>query len=216
MLRSSCKPPLARSPIRLRSRRVLQPTSNTMKTPPGSLMKTQKPIRAGEVETGLGLDFATISCDLRALTKMVQQEFGREEMDCDVADFGGDVCNVNRSPLFERGRFYEEYERRRNERLRKKKGEKGCVGMEDKKPVYDLGVRTEVVKRRGDAKKFESARKRVVPATPVTQRKEPTTTSRYLLRSSTSKENKKPLLASSSSFSSVIGEKTGARRGRRI
>ncbi|GAA0138648.1 hypothetical protein LIER_00353 [Lithospermum erythrorhizon] len=212
MLRSSLKPPLARSPIRLRARRVLQPTVNTTQSPPGSLMKTQKPIRANEDETGLYPSYQTTSCDLRALTKMVHQDSCKETMDYDY----GDNYNANRSPLFERGRFYEEYARRRNERLKKKKGEKGGSGIQEKKAVYDLGVRTESVKRRGEGKKYETARKGVFPSSPVTQLKEPTaTTSRYLLRSVTRKENN--IKVSSSPFANGIGEmKTGAKRGRRI
>ncbi|XP_057807728.1 uncharacterized protein LOC131022297 isoform X2 [Salvia miltiorrhiza] len=95
MLRSSAKPPLARSPIRLRSRRKpLQPAAdNAARTPPGSLTKSQMPNRSWDVEqSGLRPEYHTISCELSVL--------------------GG-----QRSPLFERGRFYDEYCARRNERL---------------------------------------------------------------------------------------------------
>lgn len=98
---------------------------------------------------------------------------------------------IDGSPMFERGRFYEEYSARRNERLRRKRGESG---VEKKTPCKQyLGVRIESAKKTGEPKKFESARKMT---TPLVERREAVTTQRYSLRSST-KENKKPPLAMS-------------------
>ncbi|XP_057794675.1 uncharacterized protein LOC131010973 [Salvia miltiorrhiza] len=194
MLRSSAKPPLARSPIRLRSRRKpLQPAAdNAARTPPGSLTKSQMPNRSWDVEqSGLRPEYHTISCELRALAKMVHHEFGTKGNPS--FDDDGGVLGGQRSPLFERGRFYDEYCARRNERLFKKK--KGEVEGYEKKPAYayDLGVRVESAKKR-EATKFDSRRKAaavaVAAATPVSERRE-VRTPRYLLRS-TSKENKKP------------------------
>ncbi|XP_057807727.1 uncharacterized protein LOC131022297 isoform X1 [Salvia miltiorrhiza] len=118
MLRSSAKPPLARSPIRLRSRRKpLQPAAdNAARTPPGSLTKSQMPNRSWDVEqSGLRPEYHTISCELRALAKMVHHEFGTKGNPS--FDDDGGVLGGQRSPLFERGRFYDEYCARRNERL---------------------------------------------------------------------------------------------------
>ncbi|KAH6759057.1 hypothetical protein C2S51_019292 [Perilla frutescens var. frutescens] len=191
MLRSSAKPPLARSPIRLRPRRQpLQPASaiNAARTPPGSLTKSQLPNRSWNVEEpGLRPEYHTISCELKALAKMVHQELGT--MGNASFDDGG-VLGGQGSPLFERGRFYDEYCARRNERLKRRKGE---VEGYEKKPAYDLGVRVESAKKRGEASKFDSRRKAAVAAaaaTPVAERRE-ARTPRYSLRS-TSKENKKP------------------------
>ncbi|CAK9180343.1 unnamed protein product [Ilex paraguariensis] len=187
MMRLDRKPPLARSPIRLRSRRAPHSSANILQTPPGrgSLMKPQLPKRDQDIEEmELRPEYHTISCELRALAKMVQDEFGNDDM----GNFSFELAsnfNAQRSPLFERGRFYDEYSARRNERLKRKKGQAG----DEKKPAYDLGVRVESAKRR-ESKKFESVR-RTVSSTPMamTERRE---TPRYMLRSSFKKENKKP------------------------
>ncbi|XP_060199935.1 uncharacterized protein LOC132628200 [Lycium barbarum] len=189
MMMRSRKPPLARSPVGIRNRRVVQSTPNPMRTPPGSITKSQLPKRAGSnvEEWELRPEYRTISCELRSLAKMVQNDFGR---DVNAAD-NSDSLNAKRSPLFERGRFYEEYSARRNERLKRKNGGSD-TGDEKKKPVYDLGVRVESSKKRGEPKVYQSARKSAVASTPVAERRE---TPRYFLRSSTaSKENKKPPL----------------------
>ncbi|KAL0681311.1 hypothetical protein Bca4012_048158 [Brassica carinata] len=82
-------------------------------------------------------------------------------------------------PDFERGRFYDVYSARRNERLKRKKG-----GEEEdavvKGTLYNLGVDPMPTKRRGTFKK----KKAMV---------ETTTTPRYSLRSTVTKDNKKPL-----------------------
>ncbi|KAG8377288.1 hypothetical protein BUALT_Bualt08G0013700 [Buddleja alternifolia] len=213
MLRSNGKPPLARSPIRLRSRRKpLQPTLNsTTHTPPGSLTKSQLPNRNWEVEKSeLRPEYHTISCELRALAKIVNQEIGGKDGNkFDEVAIGG-----QRSPLFERGRFYDEYSARRNERLKRKKGE--TEGYE-KKHVYDLGVRVESAKKR-DPGKFDSRRKTVVAAaTPVAERREGRTP-RYLLRSGAVKENKKPPLPMMMNVEKSVGvseRKVGVRRIRK-
>ncbi|KAL0313901.1 UNVERIFIED_CONTAM: hypothetical protein Sangu_2234500 [Sesamum angustifolium] len=218
MLRSNGKPPLARSPIRLRPRRKpLQPTAtNTTHTPPGisfskihgrkhvelytsSLTKSQLPNRNWDVEnSGLRPEYHTISCELRALAKMVQQELGNK----DETTFDGGVLGAQRSPLFERGRFYDEYSARRNERLKRKKGEM------EKKPGYDLGVRVESAMKVGGRRKAS-----VAAATPVADRRE-APTPRYSLRSGARKENKKPPvmpMAISSSVGVVSERKVGVR-----
>ncbi|KAL8523675.1 hypothetical protein ACS0TY_013591 [Phlomoides rotata] len=179
MLRSNAKPPLARSPIRLRSRRIpLQPAA-AFNSPPGPLTKSVLPKRCSDVEqSGVRGEYHTISCELKALAKMVHQELGTKN----DAKFGDD--DSLRMPLFERGRFYDEYCARRNERLKRKKGET-ADGFEKKKPAYDLGVRVESSKKR-EVSKLESRRK-AAAATPMTEAR----TTRYSLRS-TSKENKKP------------------------
>ncbi|KAM3341550.1 hypothetical protein P3S68_026516 [Capsicum galapagoense] len=210
MMRSNRKPPLARSPVGMRNRRVLQSTPNPIRTPPGSLKKTHLPKRVSisVEEWELRPEYRTISCELRALAKMVQNKFGNEDVN---AAEDSDSLNAKRSPLFERGRFYEEYSARRNERLRRKKG--GDTG-DEKKPVYDLGVRVESSKKRGEPKMFQSARKSVVAATPIAERRE---IPRYFLRSTASKENKKPPLPISMDKSVGLSERrTTARRVRKI
>ncbi|PSS31198.1 Capsid polyprotein [Actinidia chinensis var. chinensis] len=182
-MRSDLKPPLPRSPTRLPPRRVLRSNSNNTQTPPGSLTKTQLPNRPQDTEESeLRPEYRTISCELRALAKMVEDEFGN----ADSGNVGfGITSGVVSNPMFERGRFYDEYSARRNERLKRKKGETG----NEKKSLYDLGVKVESAKRR-DSKRIDGLRKSVY-STPVMadQRENP----RYLLRSMT-KENKKPPL----------------------
>lgn len=167
----------------------------------GSSKKPQLPKSTWDAEEmEIRPEYHTISCELRALAKMVDQEFKDTEMG------NGDTCNntnTNRSPLFERGRFYEEYSARRNERLKRKKG---LIG-DEKKSVFDLGVRVESAKKTTETKNnFESLRK--AAATPVTERRE---NSGYSLRSSTSKEAKKPPVSVT-----VSERKKGARRVRKI
>ncbi|KAL2232107.1 UNVERIFIED_CONTAM: hypothetical protein Sindi_1390700 [Sesamum indicum] len=107
---------------------------------------------------------------------MVQQELGNK----DETTLDGGASAAQRSPLFERGRFYDEYSARRNERLKRKKGET------EKKSGYDLGVRVE------SAMKVDGRRKAAVAAaTPVADRRE-ARTPRYSLRSGARKENQKP------------------------
>ncbi|XAR61549.1 hypothetical protein NMG60_11016003 [Bertholletia excelsa] len=181
-IRSVRKPPLPTSPMRLRTRRVLPSTTNTVQTPPGSLTKTQLPNRTWEVEEKeLRPEYHAISSELRALAKMVQDEFGSSNV-----RFGGKNLGTNSGPLFERGRFYDEYSARRNERLKRKKGE-----MEDEKNDYHLGVKVGSVKKRDS--KTCGVRKSIVSTPATTNRSEQP---RYLLRSMTSsgKENKKPPL----------------------
>lgn len=148
-------------------------------------------------------EYHTISCEFRALAKMLNNQFG----DGDNVGF----LNANKkSPLFERGRFYDEYSARRNERLRRKKGDE-IIGDEKKTP-YGLGVRVESAKRK-ESKKLESMRKKMPLSTPMTDRRE---APRYLLRSS-NKENKKPPLAATFEKSVGVGErKIGARRTQKI
>jgi len=172
------------------------------------LTKSQLPNPRSDVEEWeMRPEYHTISCELRALAKMVQQEIGNG----DGGNPGNEEYSLNpRSPLFERGRLYEEYSARRNERLKRKK----CG--EEKAAVYGLGVRVESAKKR----MVQSGRK-TVPATPMTvQRGGGGEKPRYMLRSmTTSKENKKPSYLAMSVEKSVGGgekKKTAVRRSRKI
>ncbi|KAJ6411903.1 hypothetical protein OIU85_018674 [Salix viminalis] len=200
-MRTDRKPPLAKSPIRIRPRRVLRSESIALQTPPGSLTKSQKPNRKWDTEdSDLRPEYHSISCELRALAKMVRDEFGNGELT------NGGVSrslSANSSPLFERGRFYEEYSARRNDRLKRKKGDTG----DDVKTPYNLGVTVKSTKRR-DTRKLESTRKSVSDAYLVERNETP----RYLLRSM-NKENKKPPLPVYSFEKSVLaGERKLATR----
>ncbi|CAI0434893.1 unnamed protein product [Linum tenue] len=179
------KPPLAKSPIRLRSRRVLQPNSVSLQTPPAA-----KPSRglATEVDSGEELrpEYRSMSCELRALAKQVRDELGGNG---DLAakpksSLYGESLSANSSPLFfERGKLYDAYAAKRNERLRKKKI--GGDARDDfaKTPSYRLGVTVESSKRRDSARKMESLRKSVASAYGAGQRLAGGETPRYLLRS---------------------------------
>ncbi|KAJ7966964.1 FACT complex subunit like [Quillaja saponaria] len=206
-LKSDRKPPLAKSPMRLPLSRVLRSSNcSSIQTPPGSLTKTQKPIRPWDTEESeLRPEYHKISSELRALAKMVRNELGNQDQDdAKVAN----SCSLNSSHLFERGRFYDEYSARRNERLKRKRG---VAGDERKITVYNLGVTVESAKK-GSSRKIGSLRKSVSAAYSVEQNQTP----RYMLRSMT-KENKKPPLAANSEKSMLGGEKKiGARRARRI
>ncbi|KAF2310206.1 hypothetical protein GH714_007208 [Hevea brasiliensis] len=204
-MKSDSRPPLAKSPIRLRPCRVLQPYTTSVQTPPGSLTKSQKPNPTKNMEeSDLRPEYRTISWELRALARMVKDEFGNGNLN------GAGMTNsvsANSSPLFERGRFYEVYSARRNERLKRKKGET----EEEGKTTYNLGVTVESSKKR-DSKKLESLRKSVSAAYSVERTENP----RYSLRS-LSKENKKPPLAVNYEKSALARDrKIGARRVKKI
>ncbi|KAL6493264.1 hypothetical protein OROGR_033023 [Orobanche gracilis] len=191
MLRSNGKPPLARSPVRLRPRpNTLQPTnSNTIHhTTPGSVTKSQLPNPIRDIEkSDFHPEYHAISCELMALAKMVHQELGHKD-DTTMTD-ASVLTGPRKIPLFERGRLYDEYSARRNERLTRKKGETKY----EKKPSYDLGVRVESAKKR-EPGRFNGRKKAAMEAstmTPVGERRE-AQTPRYSLRSCTNKENKKP------------------------
>ncbi|KAH0849707.1 hypothetical protein HID58_096158 [Brassica napus] len=93
-------------------------------------------------------------------------------------------------PDFERGRFYDVYSARRNERLKRKKGGEEEDDAVVKGTLYNLGVDPMPTKRRGTFKK----KKAMV---------ETTTTPRYSLRSTVTKDNKKPLSVAVSTMKAV-------------
>lgn len=170
----------------------------------GSLTKSEKLSRAWDIdESEIRPEYRSISCELRALTQMVRDELSNADpaQSLFANSLGTDTVSV-----FERGRFYDVYSARRNERLKRKKG--GGPG-EEKKAPYDLGVMVEPAKRR-EGKKLESLRKSVCAAYSV-ERNEGTPAPRYLLRSSM-KENKKPPLAVSYEKSTAGERRIGARR----
>ncbi|XP_028765075.1 uncharacterized protein LOC114723094 [Neltuma alba] len=205
-MKSDRKPPLAKSPMRLRPRRVLRPSNScSLQTPPGSLTESKKPIGCQNIEESeLRPEYRTISCELRALTKMVREELGKTDSE-NIAfanSFG-----VNSGTLFERGRFYDEYSAKRNERLKRKK-----TGAYSKAPAYNLGVAVESAKK-SSSKKLESLRKSVSATCSMERPEAP----RYMLRSMT-KGNKKlpPLPSNFEKLTSGLDKKIGASRVRRI
>ncbi|KAL4333116.1 hypothetical protein GQ457_07G027630 [Hibiscus cannabinus] len=221
-MRYDRKPPLAKSPIRLRPRRVLGSNSTSLQTPSGSLMKSQNPGRDWSSEgSEIRPEYLSISSELRALARMVKCEIGKGETE--KAGFDETNVGANSTTLFERGRFYEEYSARRNERLSRRRGETGTESKGGHR--LGLGVTIESSKRR-ESKKHESLKKSVCTAYSV-ERNE-IQAPRYSLRSmSKAKDNnnniKKPPLAVNSyknnSSVSAIGtaSKSTARRvGRRV
>ncbi|CAF1778281.1 hypothetical protein Bca4012_045749 [Brassica carinata] len=180
------KPPLPKSPIRLRSRQVLlsNSSSSTLQTPPG-MTKPGRRLSHGDVEAKLSVESEDV--------KTRAEASNLENLAADSAPL-----------VFERGRFYEEYSARRNERLKRKNGGEESVV---KGTPYNLGVEPITTKRRVTAKKKTTVE---------------TTKPRYSLRSmsmSMTKENKKPppplpinVAVTSSKKKSV----TTTMRGRRI
>ncbi|CAB4265455.1 unnamed protein product [Prunus armeniaca] len=260
------KPPLAKSPIRLRPRRVLGSNSNCMPTPAGrseigfeqtdkiltggSLRKSEKarPTGIWEMEEAeLRPEYRSISWELRALEKMVTgEELGKEDY---CGGGGGDtdsssshrLSSLNSSPLFERGRFYEEYSARRNERLNRKNKitvkEGGCetnysttaTSASGSKYKYNnkLGVTVESAKRTStrtttSSRKLQSLRKSVSAAYSVVETQQapsptpaPAPAPRYMLRSLMNKENMKPPLPQPTLYSSHQNHKSENRGGRK-
>ncbi|XP_010481998.1 PREDICTED: uncharacterized protein LOC104760738 [Camelina sativa] len=206
-MRSLLKPPLPKSPIRLRSRQVF--LNSSLQTPGSQKQQQLQGRRLSDVvdlNPKPQIEYSSISKEIHALAKMVKDEFAEAE---ESKKPNLESLASNSVPVFERGRFYEEYSAKRNERLRrKKKGEEAVV----EGTPYHLGVNHEPMtnKRRGTS----SAKKKTV----VVSMGETTsaTTPRYSLRSMT-KENRKPPLpvnVAVSAMKSVVT--TTTRRGRRI
>ncbi|GMI82432.1 hypothetical protein like AT5G42330 [Hibiscus trionum] len=215
-LRYHREPPLAKSPIRQRPRRILGSNSTSLQTPSGSLMKSQKPVRAwSSEESEIRPEYLSISSELRALAGMVKCEIGNGETE--NGGFGETSLGANSTSLFERGRFYEEYSARRNERLKRRRGETGT----ESKSGHNLGLGVTIgSSKRRETKKLGRLRKSVSAA--YSAERNEIQTPRYSLRSmSKAKDNNKPPLAFNNykSSVSVIGtaSKTTARRvGRRV
>ncbi|XP_051139199.1 uncharacterized protein LOC127256994 [Andrographis paniculata] len=191
VLRSKNKPPLplARSPIQLRSRRrSLEPIASSVATqsPPG---QTAKPNHTREVRRSAEVlpTYQTMSCQITALAKMVHQELGVKPED---TVSGGGRSTV----VFERGRFYNEYSAKRNERLKRKKSEVNMDKSDDENGGIDDGVRIDASTKRDTTGAAEDS-------------------SRYSLRRVTSKENKKPPLSLSAAVAvDVEDAKVSVRR----
>ncbi|XP_010442158.1 PREDICTED: uncharacterized protein LOC104725230 [Camelina sativa] len=198
-MRSLLKPPLPKSPIRLRSRQVFLHSS--LQTP-GS-QKQGRRLSDVDLKPKPQIEYSSISKEIHALAKMVKDEFVEAEEERKKPNLKS--LAANSVPVFERGRFYEEYSAKRNERLRrKKKGEEAVV----EGTPYHLGVNHEPMtnKRRGT-----SAKKKNV----VVSMGETSATPRYSLRSMT-KENRKPPLPVNVAVSAIKSVVTTTRRGRRI
>ncbi|CAF1697946.1 hypothetical protein YC2023_034907 [Brassica napus] len=195
MRTSYLKPPLPKSPLRLRSRQVLSNSSSSsiLRTPP-ELAKLQKP----DLESKLPIEYSSISSEIHAMAKMVEKEFAQEEVKSRASSLEHMAANSEVAPVFERGRFYDEYSARRNERLRRKKGGDDSVV---KGTPYNLGVEPMTTKRRGTVKKKTTMVETTAP--------------RYSLRSM-KKENKKPPLPLNVDVSAMKTVTATTRRGRRI
>lgn len=131
-------------------------------------------------------EYLTISCELRALAKKVREELGNGEREEAMYNPG-----LSNGALFEKGRFYEEYSARRNDKLKRKKSQTGEEGGQ-KSSCHNLGVTVESAKR-SSSKKLGSLRKSISAAYYSAEKTSTSETPRYMLRSM-SKENKKPPL----------------------
>ncbi|XP_078442690.1 uncharacterized protein LOC144712324 [Wolffia australiana] len=113
------KPPLAVSPRRLRSRRVIHSVSaSAQKPPPAPSPKQSLRLRrscAGE-ESPPTLHYEQISQELQALAQRAKNDFI-------TTDSVTKIAAGPRSPFLERGRLYDVYSARRNERLKRKMDE---------------------------------------------------------------------------------------------
>ncbi|XXG71878.1 hypothetical protein AAC387_Pa07g1105 [Persea americana] len=169
------RPPLAASPRRTRSGRILSSTTSIQSPSGAYLTRTQLPNPSrGLEESRIRPEWLSMSCEFQALAKMVEEELG-----CPGTPFTY-ASGTYYSPLFERGRMYEVYSARRNERLKRKKRE-----TEEERYVHASGAPVESGKRR-IVKKVESVRKSAPASFSIGHREG--------LRSSAriNKENKKP------------------------
>ncbi|CAF2340809.1 unnamed protein product [Brassica napus] len=127
MRSSYLKPPLPKSPIRLRSRQVLlsnSSSSSTLITPPG-VTKPGRRLSHGDAEAKLPVESEDVKTRAEA---------------SNLQNLAADSAPL----VFERGRFYEEYSARRNERLKRKNGGEESVvkrrgtTVETTEPRYSL------------------------------------------------------------------------------
>lgn len=169
-------------------------------------MKSQKPVRSPEQ---LRPEYRTIATEFRALARMVNNQFGKPDPEEEEIAFTNS-CNPKSGVLFERGRLYDEYSARRNERLKRKLqgvpvNEVNTTSIKPPKaPSHRaLGVNVESGKKNTTAKKLGSLRKSVSAAYSA----EVCETPRYMLRSRTKEISKKPPLASRMDKSAAVGEK---------
>ncbi|KAL5073798.1 hypothetical protein RYX36_012782 [Vicia faba] len=218
-MKSRLRPPCAvpKSPTRIGKTRTI-PDAASLQTPPGSLLKSQKPVRSPEQ---LRPEYRTIACEFKALVRMISDQFGKPDSELEEIAFTNS-CNPKSGVLFQRGRLYDEYSARRNERLKRKLGmavnvnEVNTTSIKPPKvpPHRALGVNVESGKKNTAARKLGSLRKSVSAAYSA----EVSETPRYLLRSRTKENSKKPPLASRLDKSAVGGEKkigaTSRRTGR--
>lgn len=178
--------------------------------PLATAKKTQIPNRSSV--SGISLlqpDYHLISSELQALAKRAKKE---ESCDAEQQQqqpvIGGNLTTASvacsASPLFERGRFYEIYSLRRNERLKRKKAE-----ISEEAIAQDPNVAVELSKKR-NAKKAESVRKSVPPDFSVSRAGS--------LRSSVRSSREMRNLGASglAEKSAVIGARMTTRSGRKI
>lgn len=170
----------------------------------------------------------SMSSEYHALTKMVLSDITNPSLAPSAMDLTSKSCTTDGvTSLFERGRFYDQYSARRNERLRRKRscgGEETPIETTKKSTAYDLGVTAgPATKRRAaDSKKLESLRKSVCTAYSGERNESAMAAPRYSLRSSTKdKENSKPIQIAASSTavkSRIVGSerKITTRRSRNI
>ncbi|KNA06125.1 hypothetical protein SOVF_183920 [Spinacia oleracea] len=184
-MKTDRKPPLARSPMTLRGRRPLQPpnsnfNANTPIRTPAMMSKPQ--MREQENRPELN----TVSCELRALAKMVEDELGA--INAKNNNGFGSVSSIGggNTTMFERGSLYNAYSERRNERLRKKLSE----SWEDEpKTAYNhLGVKVDsTLKKDSTKKKAETLKKSMMAAATTYSSVDRSQHPRYALRSTTKK-----------------------------
>ncbi|GAB2243555.1 hypothetical protein Droror1_Dr00023683 [Drosera rotundifolia] len=181
-MKSSRKPPLVRLPMPIQPHLSLRSNVTTpLRTPSGYLSKVEKPNHPATAANGKENrpDYCTIASELQVLAKMVEKEFGIVPT-VPIGTGFGDVASTNdKDSLFERGRVYDEYSARRNERLKRKRGEEMWLTAEPK-TAYKLGVKVDESAKRTELKKHESLVKSVSAAYYSVDRSEHP---RYALRS---------------------------------
>lgn len=123
-----------------------------------------------------------ISRELKALAKSAQDDSASAEALQAIA-FATHVAGSNSSLLFERGRLYDVYSARRNERLKRKMEE---TADEEAPARHDSAADAEVAGKRRSTRRMDSVRKSAPEYFPVVDR---TPSMRSSLRSST-KEGK--------------------------
>ncbi|XP_040382037.1 uncharacterized protein LOC102715130 isoform X1 [Oryza brachyantha] len=226
------RPPLAVSPRRLRPRphrsaaAARPPVACSVQTTPGSIKKASTPMRSSicalptaclDPSPRAKLDFAAVPSPARAAAAAGKENrYVKDELARDLAVPAMPTWTAAppTSPLFERGRLYDLYSARRNERLKRKHGFP-VVEEEAEAMAADPCVAVELSKRRGAKKAGAESVRRSMPAAAAEFSYSSRATTTLGLRSSlrTSKEMKKASVPSfTGAKSSVIKDRRASTR----
>ncbi|MQM18929.1 hypothetical protein Taro_051929 [Colocasia esculenta] len=206
------KPPLAVSPRRLRPRRGRTEASAAAAAPrtsPAPSPKDTQHLRRScpaLAESPLKTEYEKISRELKAREKRAEDDFPNGDALRAIA-VSAQAAGLRSIPLFERGRLYEVYSARRNERL-KRKMEETFEEEAEAAPARRSAVDAEVAVKRRSTTRTNSLRMSAPEGLPAVGR---TPSLRSSLRSSTRENKMASVLRSAVKYADEEGRRASAR-----